>query len=207
MRLRERFWFLALLCFSMYGATPEMEVTLAHGTAPEAETRDQLQRLFKAYDLSDWIWTRRIVIDQDAIPHSHPVLTLHTRHLKDDLLLLSTFVHEEYHWYGTEHQRDIFAAVAELKTAYPKLPAGGPDGAANEESSYLHVIVCYAEWQKMKILVGAERAQQVMEFWAKDHYRAIYRLVLDNEAAVGEVVNRHQLLPRDALHAQVRFTF
>jgi hypothetical protein len=36
-----------------------------------------------------------------------------------------------------------------------------------------------------------------MEFWATDHYRAIYRLVLDHEAAVGEVVKRHGLLPRE----------
>jgi hypothetical protein len=47
----------------------------------------------------------------------------------------------------------------------------------------------------MKALVGAERAHQIMAFWAGDHYRAIYRLVLDNEAAVGDVVNRHKLLP------------
>ncbi len=71
----------------------------------------------------------------------------------------------------------------------------GRDGSSDEESSYLHVIVCYAEWQKMKALVGAERAHQVMEFWAGDHYRAIYRLVLENETAVGDVVKRHQLLP------------
>ncbi|HYW47920.1 MAG TPA: hypothetical protein VE959_33950 [Bryobacteraceae bacterium] len=196
MRFRERLWFAALACFLVYGATPEIEVSLAHGTTAEAETRQQLQGLLKAYDLSDWVWTRRVVIDQDAIPHSHPVLTLHTRHLKDDLLLLSTFVHEEYHWYETAHARDTSAAIAELKTAYPRLPVGGLDGASDEESSYLHIIVCYAEWQKMRALIGGERSHQIMEFWAGDHYRAIYRLVLDNEAAVGDVVNRHQLLPR-----------
>jgi hypothetical protein len=72
---------------------------------------------------------------------------------------------------------------------------GGPDGAADEDSSYLHLIVCYAEWQKMKALVGSERAGQIMVFWAGDHYRAIYRLVLDNEAAVADIVNRHKLVP------------
>jgi hypothetical protein len=196
MRFCRAIWLVGLVCCSIPGATPELEVSLAHETAAEAETRDQLQRLLKAYDLSDWVWTRKIVIDRDAIPHSHPVLTLHTRHLKDDLLLLSTFVHEEYHWYETAHGRETSAAIAELKTAYPRLPVGGVDGASNEESSYLHIIVCYAEWQKMKALVGPEQARQTMEFWAGDHYRAIYRLVLDNEVAVGHVVDRHQLLPR-----------
>lgn len=154
-----------------------------------------LQRLLKAYDLSDWVWTRKVIIEDGAIPHSHPVLTLNTRHLRDDSLLLSTFVHEEYHWYETAHPRETSAAIADLKRKYPGLPVGGLDGASDEESSYLHVIVCYAEWQKMKALVGAERAHQIMAFWAGDHYRAIYRLVLDNEAAVGDVVNRHKLIP------------
>jgi hypothetical protein len=177
---------------------------LAHGTTGEAETRDQLQKLLKKYDLSDWLWTRKIVIEDGSIPHSHPVLTLHTRHLNDDMLLLSTFVHEEYHWYETAHPDDTFAAIAELKTKFPGLPTGGLDGAQDEESSYLHIIVCYAEclgvtpeaeWQKMKALVGPERAMEVMEFWAGDHYRAIYRLVLANEVAVGDVVKARNLLP------------
>jgi hypothetical protein len=57
------------------------------------------------------------------------------------------------------------------------------------------MIVCYAEWQKMKALVGPERARQIMEFWAGDHYRAIYKLVIANEATVGDVVKAHKLLP------------
>ena len=190
-----RVWLgMAIFAMAVTGGTPEIEITLAHGTAAEAETRDQLQKLLKAYDLSDWLWTRKIVIDKDAIPHSHPVLTLHTRHLADDLLL-STLVHEEYHWYETAHPRETSAAIAELKAAYPRVPVGGRDGGADEESSYLHLIVCYAEYQKMKALVGAERARQAMDFWATDHYRAIYRLVLEHEAAVGEVVRKNGLLP------------
>ena len=195
MRFAERLWLAILLCSSLPGASPDVEISLAHGSATEVETRDQLQRILKAYDLSDWLWTRKVIIEGGAIPHSHPVLTLSTRHFKDDSLLLSTFVHEEYHWYETAHPRETSAAITDLRTKYPGLPVGGLDGASDEESSYLHVIVCYAEWQKMKALVGAERAHEVMVFWASDHYRAIYRLVLDHEVAVGDVVNRYKLIP------------
>jgi hypothetical protein len=195
MRFAARLWLAIFVSSFLSGATAEVEVSLAHGNTAEVETRDQLHRLLKAYDLSGWVWTRKVVIENGAVPHSHPVLTLNTRHLKDDFLLLSTFVHEEYHWYETAHARETSAAIAELKAKYPGLPVGGLDGAGDQESSYLHVIVCYAEWQKMKALVGAERAYKVMEFWAGDHYRAIYRLVLDNEAAVKDVVNRYKLLP------------
>jgi hypothetical protein len=186
--------FLALIT-SAYGATPEIEIELAHGSAREVQTRDQLRRLLSQYVFAGWTWTRKVVIDEDAIPHSHPVLTLHARHLKQDLELLSTFVHEEYHWYETAHPKEAAAAITDFKVTYPKIAVGGQDGAGDEESSYLHIIVCYAEWQKMKRLVGEERAREVMEFWVGDHYRAIYKLVIANEAEVGAVVQRHHLWP------------
>ena len=103
--------------------------------------------------------------------------------------MLSTFVHEEYHWYETAHPQETAAAIAELKTAYPHVPVG------DEASSYLHIIVCYGEYQEMKALVGAERALKVMQFWTTDHYRAIYKLVLDHEADIGPVLERHRLFP------------
>jgi hypothetical protein len=176
-------------------ASHPIEISLAHGSPAEMQTRDELLALVAKYNLSDWLWTRKIVIDQSAIPHSHPVLTIHTRHLHNDLLLLSTLVHEEYHWYETAHPKKVSAAIADLKVSYPGLPVGGSDGASDEESSYLHVIVCYVEWQKMKQLVGAEQARSAMEFWATDHYRAIYKLVLEHEQQIGTIVSRHGLLP------------
>ena len=74
-------------------------ISLRHGTVAEQATQRQLEKLFDEYDLSPWLFTQAVVIDEDAVPHSHPVLTLHTRHLKDDLLLLSTFIHEQSHHY------------------------------------------------------------------------------------------------------------
>jgi hypothetical protein len=186
---------LALLCLALYAATPEIEITLAHGSAAEEQTRTELRALLKQYDLGDWVWTRRVVIMQGAIPHSHPVLTLNTR--ESGMRLLSAFVHEQYHWYETAHPSDVAAAITELKKAYPGLPVGGQDGAADEQSSYLHVVVCYAEWQKMKALAGTERAREVMQYLAGDHYRGIYRFVLEHEPGVADVVRRHKLMPQE----------
>ena len=87
------------------------------------------------------------------------------------------------------------AAVTDLKKTYPGLPVGGRDGAMDEYSSYLHVVVCYVEWQKMTTLVGADSARKLMEYLATDHYRAIYRFVLDHESELAEVVKRHELMP------------
>ena len=175
--------------------TPPVEITLAHGSQAEADTRAALQRLLSEYDLSDWLWTRRVVIDERAIPHSHPVLTLHTRHLHQDDRLLSAFVHEEYHWYAVLHDAQVEKAKSQLRALYPDLPAGGAEGAADLDSSYLHLIVCYAEHQKLKALIGPERARTVFDYWTTDHYRAIYRLVLRDEDKIGRVVRENGLLP------------
>lgn len=179
------------------GANPAVNYVLIHGSPAEIETRSRLQHLLQQYDLSNWIWTRTIVIDSEAIPHSHPRLTIHTRHRDDDLLLLSTFVHEEYHWFETAHPKETAAAIRELRKMYPGMPVGGRDGGFDNESTYLHIIVCYAEYQKMKSLVGPDRSEQVMQFWANDHYRKIYRLVLDHEQELRQVIARHRLLPAD----------
>lgn len=45
-----------------------------------------------------WIRTRDVVVEEKAIPHSHPVLTLNTQYLKNDNALLATFIHEQFHW-------------------------------------------------------------------------------------------------------------
>ncbi|MEO7000626.1 MAG: hypothetical protein ABI068_02350 [Ktedonobacterales bacterium] len=58
-------------------------------------TSSQLLTLLQRYDLSRWRFTSAIEIDQQTIPHSHPTLTLHARHLDDDGLLLATYLHEQ----------------------------------------------------------------------------------------------------------------
>jgi hypothetical protein len=168
-------------------------IALVHGSADENATRDQLERLFDRYDLGPWLFTRNVAIDEESTPHSHPVLTLHTRHLRDDLLLLSTFIHEESHWYTVEHQADVDAAMDELHAITPNLPVGFPDGAQNEKSSYEHLIVIALEERGLQRLVGELAAREAMQFWSGDHYRAIYRVVLDKRADVWRVMRAHEL--------------
>jgi hypothetical protein len=150
-------------------------------------------RLQDRYDLTPWLFTRDVVVDDDAIPHSHPVLTLHARHLRDDLLLVSTLVHEESHWYLRAHQPDVDAAVAELHAIAPSLPVGFPDGAQSETSSYEHLMVIALEEQGMRRLVGELATHEVMAFWATDHYRALYRFVLEHRGDVWRVMRAHRL--------------
>jgi hypothetical protein len=176
-------------------AQDEFEISLKNGSSAEQQTKEQLLRLVKSYDLSTWIMTRKIEIDENAIPHSHPVLTLSTRHLKDDELLVSTFVHEQMHWFVLQDQENLGAALKELEEIYPTVPVGFPDGASDEDSTYLHLAVVYLEHRANRELLGELRAKQVIEFWATDHYRWIYKTVSENPQKIGQIMFRHNLIP------------
>jgi len=172
-----------------------LEIALKHGTPDEARTRDQLQRLFVAYDLSPWFYTKSVVIDERAIPFSHPVLTLHTRHAKDDELLVSTFLHEQLHWFLAERREATELAIAALRKLFPTVPAGGTAGARDEDSTYLHLLVCYLEQQADIRVLGELKTKQVMDFWATDHYTWVYQTVISRSRDIGEIMRERKLIP------------
>ena len=160
-----------LTVVAVASAAPDVIITLKHGNTVEAQTEQQLRALLRRYDVAPWIIASRIDIDFQAIPHSHPVLTLHARHRDQPDLLLSTFIHEELHWWLESHVEQTAAAVSELRKRFPVLAVGGLDGADTGES----------------------KAMDVMTFWSTDHYRELYKLVLSNEPSIREVVLAHGL--------------
>lgn len=198
-------WVLALLLFTAPAAasaapSPEV-VTLPGGvvartknaTPAELATRDQLARLLATHDLGRWMATQEVLIAEGEIPHSHPVLTLGTRHLRDDELLLATFVHEQLHWFLGAREEAFGRARDDLRLLYPTVPVGWPDGAESAGSTYTHLIVCLLEIEAMQQLLGELRARQITEFWAHDHYQWIYRQVLTAPAPIAAIVRKHHL--------------
>lgn len=173
----------------------KLDIVLKQGTPNEAQTRDQLQKLLATYDLSPWLYTKSIVIDERAIPFSHPVLTLHTRHLKNDELLVSTFVHEQFHWFLAERREATEEAIADLRKLFPSVPAGGVAGARDEYSTYLHLLVCYLEQQGVLRILGELKAKQVMDFWATDHYTWVYQTVISRSPDIGQILRNRKLIP------------
>jgi hypothetical protein len=183
-----------LLSITSY-AQDSLDISLKSGSQAEIQTRAQLQRLLKSYDLSKWIFTKSVLIDEKSIPHSHPVLTLHTRHLKDDDLLLSAFVHEQLHWFLVQKDKETSEAIKELRVLFPKVPVGLPEGSEDEESTYLHLLVNYLEYRADRELLGELRAKQVMDFWATDHYKWVYKTVLERTRDIGNIAFKHKLIP------------
>lgn len=187
---------LVALCLSNAAfAQGGIDISVKKGSKGEQQTKEQLQRLIKKYDLTKWTFTRFIMIEEGAIPHSHPVLTLSARHVKDDELLLSTFVHEQAHWFLTQNSKATEEAKKELRVMFPKAPVSFPEGASDEESTYLHLIVIYLEYRADRELLGELKARQVMDFWASDHYTWIYKTVLEHARAIGNLALKHKLIP------------
>ena len=190
---------LAAIAFSMAltsalrAQTAGVEIELSHNTPGEQSEAERLRRLLSRFDLAPWVFTHRVLIDDQVPPHSHPVLTIGFGDHGDDNLLLSNFVHEQLHWWLVAHQPQTDAAMRELRELFPHLPVGGVDGAVNEQSSYLHLIVNWLEWQGDKALLGDKKAADVMAFWKGDHYRVLYETVLDSEEVVARVVAKHGL--------------
>jgi hypothetical protein len=179
-------------------AQSAVQISLGNSTAAEKQIKENLERLLKTYDVAKWIATPSIVIDEKtAIPHSHPVLTINTRHLKDDELLLATFIHEQMHWFVSRDEKKLDAAVAEFRKMFPAAPAGPPEGANDQASTYLHIGVCYLEYRALRELLGELKAKQVMEFWSTDHYKWVYRTVLEKPREIGTIMFKYDLVPME----------
>lgn len=172
----------------------QLTVRLANDSDAEARTREQLLRLVEEHDVSDWIHTTEILIDETQIPHSHPVLTLHTRHLGDDLTLMSTFIHEQFHWLEEGETLDAFrAAMRDFEELFPDAPDRSGGGARDVESTYRHLLVCDLELQGMTVLFGEDRARETLA--AITHYEWIYERVL-GDPRIRQINERHGFVLR-----------
>lgn len=170
------------------GQETTLNIRLANGTEREAATKSELEAIVAKYDLDHWVFTQDIVIDAESIPHSHPVLTLHTRHLGDEPALLATFLHEQFHWLEEERPAAREAAVAEFRARFPDVPFGRPNGGRDAYSTYLHLIVCDLEYAAVSELLGQAAAHETLS--ANTHYVWIYRQVLENPA-IRAINSRH----------------
>lgn len=170
-----------------------ISIRLANGCERELKTKLQLEGLLTQHNLSKWLYTDNILIDRGSIPHSHPILTMHVRHLGNDNLLLSTFIHEQIHWHLESKLEQANKAIEELCRRYGTVPVGFPEGGQDEYSTYLHLIVNYLEFESLKELIGDDTALDIMEFWCNDHYTWVYRKVLEDFNELRDVIIHYKL--------------
>lgn len=168
----------------------DLAVSLVSGAQEEQDVLAALQRIRARFDLRRFEQTSTIRIERGVIPHSHPVLTLSDRYGGDDDVLLTTYLHEQLHWWsmecpGAKDGRDE-AVYERLSAEYP-LPLDPPEGCGDLLSNLIHLHVCWLELQAGSMLLGRERTTEILtSLW---YYRAIYRTVLENEERLGGIFN------------------
>lgn len=172
-------------------AADPISIKLSHNTPREQQTGESLKRVLASYDLGTYIFTPEVVIEERAMNHAFPVLTLNARFADSPDELLSSYIHEELHWYLRGHDSQQKAAIAELRQMYPNAAVGLPEGAENAYSTYGHLVVCYLEIEADRQLIGPERTMAVIK--DKGHYTWIYSTILRDERKISDVVDEHHL--------------
>jgi len=171
--------------------TPSITIELAKNTPREQLAKQTLEQVLASYDLKKYTFTRKVIIEQGAVNHAFPTLTLNPRFAESPDQLLSTFVHEQLHWHLRNRDAQQRAAVGELRSLYPRVPVGLPAAAETEYSTYGHLVDCYLEIVADRELLGSERTDAVIR--GKPWYTWIYKTVLADEKLIAGVVDRHQL--------------
>jgi len=175
-------------------AQPRTAATLTFAVDEEAQAREQLQRLLAEYDLDPWIVTTRIRIAAGEIPHSHPILTLNTKYLDDDLRQLATFLHEQMHWYeeSDAHEAAVDRAIEDLRVRYPNPPSHEEIGTRSEYSTYLHLVVNGLTFDALRHLLGEAEARMLTN--ENPIYRWVNQRVLDDTEAIRAILDAHGLI-------------
>ncbi len=185
------FFALLYMAPSVYAGAADFSIRLGHNSARERAAEQQLRTILDTYDVSNYSFTYSIRINEGDVPHSHPVLTLNTVHLGDDANALSTFIHEQLHWYSLIMSEETEAAIKALRVIYPRVPVGRGQGATDEYSTYAHLIVGLQEYDALASYVGRDEAKRVM--LSKPHYKWIYKQVLGKTEMLRTLLARHQL--------------
>jgi hypothetical protein len=175
-------------------ASQKLEIILANGSEAETLKKQQLERIISKYDLSKWLFTETIKVDENTrSPFSHPILTVGAKRPHADLSALSQLIHEQIHWYEDPRKSQVENVVAELQGIYPEVPIGYPNGARNEFSTYLHLAVCLLELDALSHLLGEEKAREIISNNSKYFYKWIYQKVLSDTDKIRIILVKNDL--------------
>jgi hypothetical protein len=174
-----------------------IDIDLDHARREGDRIRDMLAALRRRHDLARFEYTTMVRIVPGGDTFAQPVLTLGNRFTSSEDELLSTYLHEQMHWYlwylGTPERDMVAPFMDELVRRYPDAPTGPPDGALGYDATYLHLVVNWLEIAATAELIGRERAVAVAR--AQRSYRWIYRTVLNDWDLLGELYERHDIVP------------
>jgi len=178
-----------ILSFSSFA---DISVTPVNNSASEHKIIRDLELLQRTYDLSPWIYTDIIKVDENAKnPHSHPALILSTQeeYLNNKIKLLSSFLHEQFHWHvimnGKGSKNEFREAIYH---EFPDVQFKRPLGSGSKGGTLSHIVVCYLEFVALSELVGREQA--IKNVSTNEYYTWVYQTVINpnNKSKLDELI-------------------
>lgn len=169
-------------------------ITAKNNTTTELATKSLIEGLLHKWDMSKYFFTNEIIIEDRAMPHSHPVLTINSFPYNDHVMHLMDLLHEQLHWYFEENQSQVNGAVAELKSHYSEVPVGHPLGCRDETSTYEHLLLCRLCHNLSTSIFGAEIAGRVLYYLQNHHYIWVYAKVKSDGEYLDSLLAKHGLI-------------
>src|SRR5262245_20497868 len=112
-------WTLLLVAMALLQT---VTIDLAHANDRERQPKTLLEQVIASYDLKPYTFTRHVIIEERAINHAFPVLTLNARFARSADELLSSYLHEQLHWHLRDRGSQQQDAIAQLRRMYPGAP-------------------------------------------------------------------------------------
>ncbi len=166
------------------------------------QTRLEILHLARKYDLSSFLYTKKIVIDPKLEKTKwRPVITLNTRYKDHPPRLLAQLLHEELHWWMRDHKQNVQIAIPELKATFKGAPV--IKGSKDRDATYRHLLICWMEFRAISKYMGEETAMEVLQhFVAEKRFPWIYGKVLKDHKRIEKIVRNYEFIP-DELYPKI----
>lgn len=166
------------------------------------QTRLEVLHLARKYDLSSFLYTKKIVIDPKLEKTKwRPVITLNTRYKDHPPRLLAQLLHEELHWWMRDHKQNVQIAIPELKATFKGAPV--IKGSKDRDATYRHLLICWMEFRAISKYMGEETAMEVLQhFVSEKRFPWIYGKVLRDHKRIEKIVRKYEFIP-DELYPKI----
>ena len=166
-----------------------VDIRAAHGTDAEKGASAALRAVLARHDLTRWMFTDLVTIDETIRGGvSHPLTINPGLLVQRPALAMTTFLHEQLHWLegpGTD------GASAEAAKRWPNPPPLSAGGATDHTSTWLHISVCALEYHSLSEILGPCAAS--VELRQHTSYSWIYGQILASPGWFADFLHRHGL--------------
>ena len=146
----------------------------------KSKVKNLVNNILEKYKNKIPIYTTKIRVKSGVIPHSHPVLTLNTKHIDSqnpEVVYLSLLVHEQLHWFAVKNQtkEDFDYLYKKYNDFYKKQKI-----FKNKISFLEHIIVIWNEINIMKKILSKKDFDWLYSQYDKLIYKEFNKWVINN---------------------------